>query len=150
MAHECSDCMFVPDSDTLLTFFVPRELRNSAGKKPLFVGKFTMPGWAGHSGFYLFRCPYCDDVCVDYPHGYRDKGCLYIQCDRCGHEIVFTPGKYREIYKRENVVAPPTFWEELRGSWKLRKQMKELRKGVAKIEDEHGVKVVIKQKNYSE
>ena len=128
MGHWCSDCTFVVDPSNLLLYFVSRKMRASAGKKPVFVGKFTMPDWVGHSGFYLFKCQDCGNVCIDYPHGYRDNGCLYIKCYRCQLEVILTPGKYREVYQRENVVAPPTFWEEVKGLWKLRKQIKELRK----------------------
>ena len=54
--HECPDCTFAADSSNLLLYFLSRKMRASAGKKPVFVGKFTMPGWVGHSGFYLFKC----------------------------------------------------------------------------------------------
>ncbi len=122
MGHECSDCKFAPDSGAILTFFVPRELRDLAGNKPVFVGKFTMGGCTRPSGFYLFRCPDCGDTCIDYPHGYRSNGRLYIQCDRGRVEIILPPGKYKDVYKREKVVAPPTFWEELKSLWKLKKR----------------------------
>ncbi|OGN01906.1 MAG: hypothetical protein A3I26_02800 [Candidatus Yanofskybacteria bacterium RIFCSPLOWO2_02_FULL_43_10] len=143
MVHECSDCTFVADAGNLLTYFVPREKRDSAGNKPVFVGKFTMTDWAGHSGFYLFKCPDCGDVCVDYPHGYRDNGCLYIRCGRCRFEIILSPGKYKDIYRREQVVSPPTVLQELRGLWKARKQIKDLRRTAGEIEDKHGVKVLV-------
>lgn len=150
MGHECSECTFVPDADTLLTFCVSRELRNSVSHEPVFVGKFTMNGWVGHSGFYLFHCPDCEDVCVDYPHGYRENGYLYIRCGRCRYEVTFTPGrKYKEIYKREKVVAPPTFWETIRELWRLRKRNNELRKSAAIIEDKYGVRVIVNGKDTS-
>lgn len=120
---ECKECTFVPDAETLLTFHVSREVRGTASDQPEFVGKFTMPGWSGHSGFYLFRCPDCDDTCIDYPHGYTSEGCLYIRCDHCRFKIVFTPRKYKDVYRREKVVSPPTFWETLKELWRLRKAM---------------------------
>ena len=45
----CTECNFVRDKETLLTFLVPREQKEQATSKPLFVGNFTMPGWTGHS-----------------------------------------------------------------------------------------------------
>ena len=124
MGHECSECRFVPDAGTLLAFVVTKEVRDRAAKKPEFVGKFTMPNWVGHSGFYVFKCPECGEVCVDYPHGYCENGCIYIRCDTCPFRIVFYPDRYREVYKREGVVAPPTVWEELRSLWKNRNKIK--------------------------
>ena len=131
MGHECSGCSFVSDAETLLAFLVPREVRARASQKPEFVGKFTMSGWSGHSGFYVFRCPDCEEVRIDYPHGYCENGCLYIRCDKCRFRIVFYPGEYRDVYKRENVVAPPTTWEIFKDLWKNRKKFKALRKNAA-------------------
>lgn len=139
MGHWCSDCTFVADTGTLLT------LRDKASHKPEFVGKFTMSGWTGHSGFYLFKCPDCEDICVDYPHGYCENGCLYIRCDRCQFRIVFYPGQYKDVYKRENVIAPLTFWEELKCLWRDRKELKAIRKNAiaeAEAVEEMGVRVV--------
>ncbi len=120
MGHECPDCTFVADVETLFTFIVKRELKETATNKLEFIGKFTMTGWVGHSGFYIFKCFDCGDVCVDYPHGYRDNGCLYVRCDRCRYEIVFTPDRYKDVYEREKVVSPPTLWQELKYFWKNR------------------------------
>ena len=128
MGHECSDCSFVSDSGTLLLFLVPREVRDKASKEPKFVGKFTMTDWAGHSGFYLFKCSNCDTVCVDYPHGYCENGCLFLCCDKCRFRFVFYPGKYRDVYERENVVEPLTAWETFKYFLRNRKKIKELRK----------------------
>ncbi len=140
---DCKECAFAADTESLLTFNVPRKLREKAGGKPVFVGKFTMPGWSGHSGFYLFKCTECGRVCVDYPHGYTDGGCLYLRCDHCRFKVVLTPRKYREVYESEKVVAPPTFWQELKSLWETRKKIKDFRKTVGKIEDKHGVHVLV-------
>ena len=145
MGHECPECRFVPDAGNLLAFLVPKEEREKANQKPVFVGKFTMPGWSGHSGFYIFRCPECEEVSIDYPHGYCENGCLYICCDICQFRIVFYPRQYREVYQREGVAAPPTFWEELKVLWRNRKKIKEFRKAAtAETEavEEMGVRVV--------
>ena len=148
MTHECSQCTFVLDTDFLIAYFVTKVQRESATKKPVFVGMFTMNNWAGHSGFYLFKCPHCDEVRIDYPHGYCDKGHLYIRCGRCDFRTVFYPGKNRDVYQREGVVPPPTFWQELRYILKLRfsreegKRIRSMREAVEKIE-EHGVRVAV-------
>lgn len=142
MAHECAGCAFVPDAGTLLAYVVSREQRDAAGRKPRFVGMFTMPGWVGHSGFYLFRCRQCDDLCIDYPHGYRENGCIYVRCDRCRFEVIFYPREHRDVYKRENVVPPPTAWKVLKSYWKNRKKVKEFQKDIAEIEDKHGIRVL--------
>lgn len=116
---DCKECIFVADAETLLTFFVDRKLREKAGAKPVFVGKFTMARWSGHSGFYLFKCsnPECEKVCVDYPHGYTSEGFLFLRCDRCRFKIILYPRKYREIYERDDVHIPEGFtW---RGLFKL-------------------------------
>ena len=50
--HECSDCTFVQDKETLFILLVSRDLKEKATNKPLFFGKFTMTGWVGHSGLF--------------------------------------------------------------------------------------------------
>ena len=118
---ECKECTFASNIEELLVFNVPKEMRDKANHRPEFIGKFTMPGWTGHSGFYLFKCEVCQEICVDYPHGYRGNGCLYLRCGQCGYEIVLTPRKYGDVYKRDNVVPPPTFWKMIKTLWALRK-----------------------------
>ena len=65
----CTKCKFVQSLMALLAYEIPTRLIERAKKKPLFVGKFHMPGWVGHADFYLFKCEYCGNVCVDYLHG---------------------------------------------------------------------------------
>ena len=101
----CTECIFAQDKNTLLIYSVSRELRERANEKLQFVGKFTMPGWVGHSSFYLFRCHECGNVGVDYPHGYRGEF-LYIRCDVCRYEIILSPSRYRDIYERDQVFVP--------------------------------------------
>lgn len=45
------------------------------------VGTFRGKGW-GPLTFYLFRCPYCGRLTVDYPHGYTG----YLDCYWCRKE----------------------------------------------------------------
>ncbi len=121
---DCKECTFVADAETLLTFFVPRQTRAKANTNPVFVGKFTMAHWTGHSGFYLFECSECGCVCVDYPHGYTSGGCLYLRCDRCRFRIILNPREYKNVYEKEGVILPRTIWETLKDYWYLRKSLK--------------------------
>jgi len=67
---DCGECTFIQDADTLFLFFVPRDTKEKATEEPVFVGNFTMPNRTNHSGFYVFKCKNCGEVCVDYLHGY--------------------------------------------------------------------------------
>ncbi len=92
----CTECSFVQDKETLLTFLIPRELKAKATNMPLLVGKFTMPEWTGHNNFYIFRCKRCDCVSVDYPHGYgADLWC------HCGWGVFLKWREKRKILKME-------------------------------------------------
>lgn len=104
--HECNDCTFVQDKNTLFIFLVPRDLKDKAINKPLFFGKFTMTGWTGHSGFYLFRCDLCGQVSVDYPHGYVDFGLIFLRCDHCREIFPLEVTEERAVYERENIHIP--------------------------------------------
>ncbi len=112
---DCTECTYVQDKENLLLHFVKPSVRNQAKYKPLFVGKFNMSGWTGHSSFYLFKCRECESVVVDYPHGYRE-GYLYLRCNSCRQEIILTSKKYREIYVRDNLHIPKVFslWDVLK------------------------------------
>lgn len=118
----CQDCIFVQDKQTLLTFIVPRQLKTGATKRPSFVGMFTMPGWTGHSAFYLFKCVECSWVSIDYPHGYTSQGLIFLRCDNCREKLVLRPFRDRDIYKRDNVHIPT------KPSRKERKQLADLMK----------------------
>ena len=134
---ECRECSFVNDVETLFAFLVSREQKQQATSKPLFVGKFTMPGWSGHSGFYLFKCLECGDVNVDYPHGYCDFGCLFLSCKMCRERLVLDPRKEGTVYKAEGVPIPLPSRKE---------REVELLKVVRKAQQESGVKVFINGK----
>ena len=108
----CTECTFVQDARTLLTFMVSREQKEKATSKPLFVGSFTMLGWTGHSGFYFFRCKKCESVSVDYPHGYTDFGLMFLCCVHCLEKLPFEVTEERAIYEREGVLIPKSTREE--------------------------------------
>lgn len=110
----CTECTFVQDQATLFTLFVSRELKETVGNDPVFVGKFTMPGWVGHSGFYLFKCKGCESVVVDYPHGYHGSY-WYLRCKDCRHSLDMSSSKFRHIYQENNGFIPK-FLEEI-GGW---------------------------------
>ncbi len=129
----CTDCNFVQDKETLFTFLVPRDLKHKATNKPLFVEKFTMPGWTGHSGFYLFRCESCGHISVDYPHGYTGFGLMYLRCDNCQEKLPLEVSEERAIYERENVHTPKPSREE---------RIRDLEDIIADVECK-GVKVLV-------
>jgi hypothetical protein len=120
----CKECSFVQDKETLLLWVISRETKEKATTKPFFVGKFTMPDWIGHSGFYLFKCQSCGHVSVDYPHGYTHCGLMFLRCDNCKKQFPLEVTEEKAIYEREHVYIPkPTiekrvskfgFWEFLR------------------------------------
>ena len=76
----CTKCTFAKDREYILDHFINKRLKNKASKgKIVSVGKFTMPGWPGHLNFYLFECPNCQEMVVNYPHG---KG-AHVNCLKC-------------------------------------------------------------------
>lgn len=122
----CKECSFVQDKETLLLYVIKREARERATAKPSFVGKFSMTGWVGHCGFYLFRCRECGKVSVDYPHGYTSDGLIsglsYLRCDGCGLKFA---QHLKEIYTNEGMETPPGFLGMMFGTiktmWKMRR-----------------------------
>ncbi|MBI2674197.1 MAG: hypothetical protein HYX22_00455 [Candidatus Yanofskybacteria bacterium] len=129
---ECKECAFVQDGESLFTFFVSRDLKEKATEKPVFVGKFTMPNWIGHSGFYIFRCKECGEVSVDYPHGYTDHGLMYLACCYCREKLPLEAVRDRSIYEREETHVPKLKREE---------RIQELNEVIADVES-RGVRVV--------
>lgn len=142
----CTECTFVQDKETLFVFIVPRDLKEKATNDPLFFGKFTMPGWTGHSSFYLFRCKYDGTVVIDYPHGYTSMGSCYLRCS-CGAKLILTK---KEDYDRDNIAIPPIalgFRENYKNNLKIFDDLKkskpmDLSDAVASIEDK-GVRVIV-------
>ncbi len=103
----CTECTYVPDQTTLFTYFVTREDKENATVKPKLCGKFTMPGWVGHSHFYVFRCRECRVVGVDYVHGYTNYGLYYLRCTHCKTPLPLDPQKERSMYEAEGGPVPP-------------------------------------------
>lgn len=137
--HECPDCSFVQDKKTLFVFLVPRDLKEKANNKPQFFGKFTMTGWNGHSGFYLFKCKSCDQVSIDYPHGYMDFGLMYLSCDNCEENLPLEVSQHRDIYESEGVCIPNPKRED---------RVQDFNKTVADIESK-GIRVIIPNQGVS-
>ena len=115
----CAECKLVADKETILAFMVDRQLRQTVGYEPVFIGKFTMSRWVGHSGFYLFKCKECEAVVIDYPHGYHGPY-WYLRCGNCGYSLDLSSSKFRSIYENNNGFIPK-FLEEI-GGW-LRRQL---------------------------
>ena len=134
----CAECRFVQDRITLLLYVIPRELREGATERPRFIGKFHMPDWVGHSGFYLFKCKNCENVSVDYPHGYTGFGLIYLSCNMCDENLLLEAFEEKAIYEREGVPAPSITREE---------REKEFMEMAGKLEKETGKRImIIKQK----
>lgn len=129
----CAECNFVQDKETLFIFLVPRELKEKATSKPLFFGKFTMTGWTGHCGFYLFRCKSCSHVSIDYPHGYTDYGLMFLSCDNCRAKLPLEVIEEKGIYERENAHIPKAAREE---------RIKDLEDMMADVEKK-GIKIIV-------
>lgn len=110
--HHCPDCTFVTDFDPPSFPNTVQKLVKKAGKKPKFCGLFTMPGWSGHNGFYVFRCQECRQLSIDYPHGYTGdglrSGLLYLRCGICDYQSLIYDKK---IYAFQGISAPPSLWK---------------------------------------
>jgi hypothetical protein len=130
----CTECTFVQDIESLFIYLVPRELKEKAVKKPLFLGKFTMIGWNGHSGFYLFKCKSCGQVYVDYPHGYTDFGLMFLRCEHCQAKISLEVTEEKALYERERVFIPKPTREE---------RIRDLNEALARATKGRNVRVVV-------
>ena len=104
MGHECKDCTLVASTEAI--YVNPKVVRN-ATVKPVFIGFFTLPEWTGHISFYIFKCPKCEMVSLDYPHGYTDFGLLYLECNVCEKVLPLGLPQNEEIYRREKMPLPP-------------------------------------------
>lgn len=133
----CTECNFVQDRETLFVFLVPRELKEEAIFKPMFFGKFNLPGWTGHNSFYLFRCKSCGHVSIDYPHGYTDYGLMFLSCDSCRATLPLEVSEEKDIYEREGGYIPKPTREE---------RVQELNSAIAGVE-EKGIRVIISGSN---
>lgn len=133
MTHECSECAFVTDAQTLFTFLVSRDSKEKATEKPKFVGRFTMLGWSGHLGCYLFKCKLCKRVSVDYPHGYTDFGLMFLRCSHCSNIIPLEVTEERAIYERGGIHVPKP---------KREGRIQDLKDVIADVEKE-GIRVIV-------
>ena len=137
-AEKCGECIFVANKESI---YVSPTDKKGATYKPRFLGKFTMPGWVGHLGFYIFRCKNCENVSVDYTHngGYKDFDLICFRCDVCREKLPLELPEERGIYEREGAYIPPATKKE-------RKQ--KFMKMIEIFEKKTGKKViVIEEKN---
>lgn len=96
----CEECSFASNQETILTYFVDREQKALQKiEKPIFIGKFTLPGWVGHSGFYFFSCQSCGKSSIDYIHA-NSRG-PYFYCQHCGDYFELNPVDHRDILVNE-------------------------------------------------
>ena len=104
-AHECDKCTFVASTEDIV---IPKEASSRINHAPFLVGIFSMPGWSGHSPFYVFTC-YCNFDSVDYPHGYTNYGLLYLKCQNpeCQKKLELCPNKNRAVYELVGGEIPP-------------------------------------------
>ena len=86
----------------------------------LELGHHTMHLWRGHAMFYLFLCPNCGAYAVDYLHGMT----LYMSCDACDARIPLTQERF---YEERGGEPPPSFFEQLKSLWRLRKELRALK-----------------------
>jgi len=110
--HECGECIFVASKEDI---YVRAQILRDAATVPVFINFFTLPGWRGHSAFYIFRCPHCRTTSVDYPHGYTDFGLLFLNCDECKKVLPLKVPQNKEIYERERLPLPPSSKRKRKG-----------------------------------
>ena len=108
MGHICSECTFVNSAEDI---FVDIKTRYKVGRKPIYVGTFTLPKYSGHLKFYVFTCRCCEQIVVDHPRGYSDFGFLFFVCNSCKWANIIYDKK---IYASEGIVKPSLVGRMLR------------------------------------
>lgn len=85
--------------------------RNRAehGEK-IFLKKAQAPRFTGELPFYLFECPSCTHLSVDYPHSWPEN--QYLTCQNCQQRIDFV----------SFCMKVKIFWDYVRLLWRLRFQ----------------------------
>ncbi len=107
--HECQGCTYVSSVENI---YVDPKIIKKASEKPIFIGRYTMPGWTGHLNFYISRCPECSNIITDHPRGYtsygHQNGLYFFHCDSCKNNdgpfkvIIFD----EDVYLREGWELP--------------------------------------------
>src|SRR3989344_1254010 len=77
--HKCDACTMIVSTQDIP---IPKEIFKKVGRKPIFIGTFTIIGWAAHSYFFVFKCSACGSVVIDSPRGYNKDG-LFLQHGDC-------------------------------------------------------------------
>ena len=119
--HECDLCVYVANGEFVV---IPKEIKETVGYQPVFIGFFTMPGWAGHLPFFAFRCRYCDCPSADYPHGYTEGGRLFLSCNGCEEVLVLNKSEHKHIYKMEGLKPPAGFFATLLSLIRFKRKLK--------------------------
>ncbi|MEK7151217.1 MAG: hypothetical protein AAB784_00680 [Patescibacteria group bacterium] len=113
MGHICSECTFVNSAKDI---FVDRKTRDKAGRKPIYVGTFTLPKYTGHLKFYLFICSCCEQIVIDHPSGYTDGGFLFFVCGSCKWASIIYDKK---IYVDAGIPKPSLIRDIFCGLWRM-------------------------------
>ena len=81
------EAMFTKDEKYLLASCTAEQFQQlETTGRPVKLGYFTKEGWSGGLPFYLFKCPTCQTVSVDYKHGHRP----YLFCNSCRTSVTFS------------------------------------------------------------
>ena len=135
--HQCGECKFYEQREDLAKECMLRPELNlephwfeklpwllgviGPEDKVVEVGTFTLSNWTGHSKFYLFLCPECKKISLDYPHGYASDGLrgglLYLNCQFCGFQLLLYKKRF---YQESGLQAPESLLKYIRNILKVR------------------------------
>lgn len=90
---DCKECIFAPTDEDIILYYVPRELKESIGTDPVFIGKFCLPFMLSHLNYYIFRCNFCSEVVVSYLYG----GGRRLWCPTCRDYIRLDPVRHGDL-----------------------------------------------------
>jgi ribosomal protein S27E len=126
----CGKCQFVGHQDFIVVtpqqraeagMTIGKALRARIGLYDpedaiVFLGRYSLPRWVGHSAFWLFTCPGCLEQSVDYLHGHR----LYLKCSSCGLLMHVYSARF---YEESGLPQPPSPAQEAAHLKALRRQL---------------------------
>lgn len=118
--HSCNQCTCIASKEDIK---IPPEILKIIKREPVFIGAFSRLGDPGHSYYFAFKCPSCNSLVIDSPHGYTSESTFFLAHYGCPrgteiHGIIQTQLPIEErnikeleenIYFREEKNIPP-FW----------------------------------------
>ena len=130
-AHACGQCAFIGHPDFISTTRAQRDMAFMTFWKRVAdffclydpersiipVGRYTLPGWNGHNMFWLFQCPGCRLMSVDYLHGHH----LYLKCGGCEAPLHVEGERF---YTEAGVPKRPTLRQKLAHIDELKRQFR--------------------------